>query len=175
MAQVFLSIGSNQNREFYISQSLNALAQAFGDLQVSSVYESAAVGFEGDSFYNLVVGIQTDTPVGELSRQLKQIEDDNGRVRQGPKFSGRTLDIDILTYDQLVGDVEGVALPRDEITYHAFVLWPLAELAPQGVHPELGETYANLWDAFKTTEKGQKQQLSTVDFEWQGQKISSAP
>lgn len=169
MAQVYVSIGSNQDRARYIRASLDALTERFGELRLSSVYESEAVGFDGDNFYNLVAGFSTDLPVGELSRLLKSIEDDNGRCRKGPKFSGRTLDIDILTYDELIGVHEGVQLPRDEILKNAFVLLPLAEIAPEVKHPEVEQTYQTLWRGY---EGGQK--LWSVDFEWQGQTISSA-
>lgn len=169
MAQVYVSIGSNQDRTRYIRASLDALSERFGDLQLSSVYESEAVGFDGDNFYNLVAGFSSDLPVGELSRLLKSIEDDNGRCRKGPKFSGRTLDIDILTFDELIGDHDGVQLPRDEILKNAFVLLPLAEIAPEGLHPEVAQSYQALWQGYKGDQK-----LWSVDFEWQGQTISSA-
>jgi len=174
MAQVFLSLGSNQSRQLHIEQCLDALSEAYGELSISRVFESEAVGFDGDSFYNLVVGLNTDIAVGELSKQLKAIEDNNGRVRQGPKFSGRTLDIDILTYDDCSGEVDGVSLPRDEIEYHAFVLLPLAELAPNAMHPTLNACYKDLWQRFEQTPKGRCQVLAPVDFYWRGQRISQA-
>lgn len=168
MAEVLLSLGSNLNRERYILAALDALADMFGELALSSVYESEAVGFNGSPFFNMVVEIKTDKSVGELSRMLKQIEDNNGRQRQGPKFSSRTLDIDILTYDDLVGEVDGVLLPRDEVDKNAFVLWPLAELKPDCLHPVRQQTYARLW-----TDYQQDQKLWPVDFVWRNQQISS--
>ena len=148
MARVYLSLGSNIDRERYIRAGLDALEAEFGGLTVSPVYESEAVGFDGDNFYNLVVGIETYLPVGELQRVIKAIEDDNGRVRSGPKFSPRTLDIDILTYDDCVGAVDGVALPRDEILTNAFVLLPLADVAGAELHPEVKRSYADLWSDY---------------------------
>jgi len=145
MARVYLSLGSNIDRDHYIRTALDILQRRFGDLIVSPVYESESVGFDGDNFYNLVVGIRTEVGVGELQKQIKAIEDDNGRVRGGPKFSSRTLDIDILTYDDCVGDVDGVALPRDEIVRNAFVLWPLADVAGDELHPQLQQSYSDLW------------------------------
>ncbi|MGB0466673.1 MAG: 2-amino-4-hydroxy-6-hydroxymethyldihydropteridine diphosphokinase [Pontibacterium sp.] len=168
MAQVFVSIGSNQNRTAYICAALDALQSLFGDLQLSTVYESEAVGFSGDNFYNLVAGFETRLSVGQLSRTLKAVEDDNGRCRQGPKFSGRTLDIDILTYDEQVGCCEGVQLPRDEITRNAFVLLPLSELAPTVIHPLTGQTYEQLWQAYDPL----SQRLWPVDFNWRNRVIS---
>ncbi|WP_323845682.1 2-amino-4-hydroxy-6-hydroxymethyldihydropteridine diphosphokinase [Microbulbifer magnicolonia] len=165
MAQVFLSLGSNIDRERHIRAGLDALAQQFGELQVSRVFESVAVGFDGDNFYNLVVGIHTDLPVGQLALRLREIEDANGRLRAGPKFSARTLDIDILTYDDLTGTVDGVKLPRGEILRNAFVLLPLAELAPEVVHPVEGKTYRQLWDGYDQA----SQKLWPVDFDWPGQ------
>lgn len=164
MAQVFVSIGSNIEREYYISQAINALQEAFGSLTLSTVYESHSVGFDGDNFYNLVAGFDTGMPLEQLSPLLKRIEDDNGRCRKGPKFSGRTLDIDILTYDELVGDISGVQLPRDEIAKNAFVLLPLSEIAPLETHPELGMSYDEMWQVYDKTQ----QKLWPVDFVWNG-------
>jgi len=169
MAQVYVSIGSNQQREYYILSCLDALADSFGELQLSSVFESEAVGFTGDNFYNMVVGFGTTLGVADLSRALKAIEDANGRTRTGPKFSGRTLDIDILTYDQRTGDCEGVSLPRDEILKNAFVLWPLAQIAPQALHPVTGQSYAELWQGYDRS----RQVLWPVAFSWRGQVFSS--
>ncbi len=162
MAKVFLSLGSNIDRYRNITAGLNALAEKFGELQLSPVYESEAVGFEGDHFLNLVVGLETPLSVAALSEQLKKIEQDNGRRRDLPRFSARTLDIDILTYAHQVGLVDGVKLPRDEILHNAFVLLPLAEIAPDEVHPVENLSYAALWQAFD-----QKSQLLwRVDFNW---------
>ncbi|KDE40656.1 2-amino-4-hydroxy-6- hydroxymethyldihydropteridine pyrophosphokinase [Nitrincola lacisaponensis] len=171
MAEVLLSLGSNLERERYILSALDTLATHFGELALSSVYESESVGFDGSPFYNMVVGIHTDLSVGELSRVLKQIEDDNGRQRNGPRFCSRTLDIDILTYDDLTGVVDGVMLPRDEVDKNAFVLWPLAELKPDALHPLRQISYSRLWADYN-----QNQKLWPVDFYWQGRQISvSAP
>ena len=162
MSLVYLSLGSNIEREHHIGQALDALADCFGALEISTVYESVAVGFEGDSFYNLVVGINTDLAVSEITKILKHIEDCNGRDRSAPKFGPRSLDIDILTVDDLVGEVDGIRLPRNEVLKNAFVLQPLAELAPQMLHPETHQTMAEHWLAFDK----QSQKLWPVDFNW---------
>ncbi|WP_299597204.1 2-amino-4-hydroxy-6-hydroxymethyldihydropteridine diphosphokinase [uncultured Microbulbifer sp.] len=162
MATVYLSLGSNINREQHLSAGLDALVAAFGDLRMSQVYESEAVGFDGDNFYNLVAAIETDLSVGGLALQLRNIEDANGRVRSGPKFSARTLDIDILTYDDLSGEVDGVKLPRGEILKNAFVLLPLSELAPDAIHPVLGKTYQQLWESYDQA----SQKLWPVALRW---------
>jgi 2-amino-4-hydroxy-6-hydroxymethyldihydropteridine diphosphokinase len=148
VTQVFLGLGSNLDREKNIRAGLLALKDAFGDLKLSQVYESESVGFKGSNFYNLVVSLQTDLTIPELSDTLKKIEDNNGRLRTGPKYSPRTLDIDILTYGDFVGVEAGVELPRAEITENAFVLLPLAELAPHELHPALKKSYAELWASY---------------------------
>ncbi len=148
MIQVFLGLGSNLDREKNIRAGLLALKKSFGDLKLSSIYESESVGFNGSNFYNLVVSLQTSVSIAELSETLKKIEDENGRVRTGPKYSPRTLDIDILTYGDFVGIDAGVDLPRAEITENAFVLLPLSELAPNELHPQLKKSYADLWAGY---------------------------
>ncbi|MEX0605027.1 MAG: 2-amino-4-hydroxy-6-hydroxymethyldihydropteridine diphosphokinase [Marinobacter sp.] len=169
-ARVYISIGTNIERERHITAALDALALQFGDLDISTVYESEAVGFDGEHFLNLVVAIQTTQSVAALSRIFKQIEADNGRRRDQPKFSARTLDLDILTYGDRTGNVEGVQLPRGEILKNAFVLQPLAEIAPEALHPLVGKRYSELWQAYDRDQK-----LWPVPFNWQGRKISPRP
>lgn len=146
MARVYLSLGSNIDRESNIRSGLIELERQFGPLLLSPVYESEAVGFDGEPFLNLVAGLDTGLSAGELARRLHDIEVRHGRVRHERKFSSRTLDIDILTRGDAVGEIEGIRLPRGEILKHAFVLRPLADLAPEERHPELGRTYRQLWE-----------------------------
>lgn len=160
MARVLLSLGSNINREQNISGGLQALRRHFNDVQCSPIYESEAVGFDGDAFYNLVALIHTDKTVAELFALLHEIEDTYGRIRGGARFSSRTLDIDILTYDQQTGLVDGVRLPRAEILKNAFVLLPMADLVPDELHPIENKSYRELWQAFDKS----KQKLWQVDF-----------
>ena len=148
MATVLLSLGSNIDKRRNIRAGIDALEQRFGKVICSTIYESEAVGFDGDNFYNLVAQIETGEPVESVVTILKQIEDENGRTRSGPRFSSRTLDIDILLYDELVRDDEVVSVPRDEILKNAFVLGPLAELAGEQRHPQTGTPYRELWEKF---------------------------
>jgi 2-amino-4-hydroxy-6-hydroxymethyldihydropteridine diphosphokinase len=146
--RVWLSLGSNIDAQRHIRAAIQALRGLFADLVISPVYESQAVGFDGDNFLNLVIGIDTDIPLQQLTQQLKSIEDDNDRSREGDKFSSRTLDIDILTYGNQDLTASGVNIPRDEITRYAFVLKPLADVAADELHPVLGQSYASLWERF---------------------------
>lgn len=169
MDTVYLSLGSNINREHYIGSGLDALQALLGDLVVSSIYESEPVGFDGTNFYNLVVAAQSDLPLATLSKKLRQIEADNDRCREDPKFGPRTLDIDILLYGDRVGSFGNITLPRAETTKNAFVLWPLAEIAPDLEHPGSAKNYAQLWAEYGA----EKQLLWPVDFVWKGKQISS--
>lgn len=170
MPRVFLGLGSNIERERYIVAGLDALAGLFGELTLSGVYDSEAIGFSGQPFLNLVVGIDTDLSPGTLSRQLRHIEVEHGRPPNASRFSPRQLDIDILTHGQLTGTVEGVVLPRPEILENAFVLCPLAEVAAQELHPGVGKTYADLWRAYDRD----SQVIRRVDFQWRGRPVSQA-
>lgn len=145
LTRAWLSLGSNVDREKHIRAAIAALRARFGALVVSPVYDCASVGFSGNPFLNLVVGIDTDLGVGELAAWLRALEIENGRVREkNVRFNDRTLDIDILTYGDRHGLVDGVELPRAEILKHAFVLRPLADVAPDERHPVSGHTYREL-------------------------------
>ena len=141
----WLSIGSNLERERSIRGGLLDLRAAYSELVLSPVYETVAVGFAGRPFLNLVAGIDTHEPVAAINARLRAIEDAHGRVRGPEKFAPRTLDIDLLTWGDAAGTIDGYTLPRDEILRYAFVLGPLADVAPDGRHPALGRSYGALW------------------------------
>ena len=146
----YVSIGSNIDPKRHVKQALVDLTACFGILQQSPIYETQAVGFDGDNFYNLVIGFQTDLSVGDLSQQLSQIEQNNGRERNAQRFNARTLDLDLLLYGDAILTKEGFNIPRDEIAKYAFVLKPLVDLNPQGLHPETKVAYCDLWAMMKT-------------------------
>lgn len=144
MAQIFISIGSNINKEHYIKAALAILPQHFDNVIYSSFFESESVGFEGNNFYNLVAAATTNLPLEEVCARLKQIERDHGRTPADKKFSPRTLDLDLLFFDEVICDTPA-ELPRDEITKNAFVLWPLAEIASNFIHPTVNLSIGELW------------------------------
>ncbi|MCO7225618.1 2-amino-4-hydroxy-6-hydroxymethyldihydropteridine diphosphokinase [Pleionea sp. CnH1-48] len=147
MERVFISIGTNIERRKHLKFALDALYGRWGSLQLSSVYESEAVGFVGDDFYNMVVGFKTTDSIADLNTEFKAIELEGGRDRHAAKFSARTIDIDLLNYGDKIY-AEPVALPRAEILHNAFVLLPFYELAPDWIHPEQGVSLSKLWQAF---------------------------
>jgi len=165
---VALSLGSNMEPAVNIRSCLDALLLKFNDLSLSSVFESEAIGFQGDNFLNMVVTFETDMSLELLINTVKKIEDDCGRDRNQPRFSGRTLDIDVLVYGKRSGTDSGIKLPRPEITENAFVLWPLSQLSEQRQHPVLKQSYKQLWKDYDKT----SQNLWPVDFVWHGRKIS---
>lgn len=160
MAQVYVSIGSNIDREAHIRSALHRLSELFGKLALSTVYESKAVGFEGGNFFNLVAGFMTRRSPYEIVDELHRIEEAHGRRRDGPRLASRTLDIDLLLYDDLILNDAGLVIPREEITHQAFVLKPLAELAGERRHPVTRQTFAEMWRAFA----GDQRALWPVEF-----------
>lgn len=160
MARIYISIGSNIERERHIRAALTELRAQFSNLLCSSVYESEPVGFQGDNFYNAVVAADTEKTVREVAQCLAAIEAQHGRVRAGTRFTARTLDLDLLLYDDFVVQEHDIKLPRAEILKNAFVLRPLAEIAPDAQHPVVKRSYAELWRDFPSTE----QRLWPVDF-----------
>jgi len=147
MARVYVSLGSNLQREQRIRQAVAELRLHFGAIELSPVYDSAAVGFDGSNFLNLVAGFDSDLEVETVARRFHDIEDRLGRDRSLPKFASRPIDLDILLYDDLILDLPRIRIPRPEILVNAFVLKPLQDLAPTLQHPETGQSYAELWRA----------------------------
>jgi 2-amino-4-hydroxy-6-hydroxymethyldihydropteridine diphosphokinase len=148
MARVYLSLGSNVEPVRYLRVALDALRGRFGALDISPAYRSAAVGFDGADFINLAVSLDTDLSPQALNDWLHALEDRNGRRRDVPRYADRTLDVDIVLYDDLVTQGTGhLDIPRKELK-HAFVLKPITDIAPQLRHPVNGRTMAELWAEF---------------------------
>ncbi len=145
MSTAWLSLGSNLEPERHLPAAAQALRDRFGPVVFSPVYRTPAVGFEGPDFLNAAAALQTDLDPYELNQWLHALEDAQGRQRGGERFSSRTLDIDIVFFDDLVLKGPGnLELPRPELR-HAFVLKPLADIAPGLRVPTTGHTLADLW------------------------------
>ena len=148
MARVYLSLGSNLEPQRYLGAAIAALRERFGDITVSPAYRCKAVGFAGADFVNLAVGLDTELSPSVLNDWLHALEDRNGRRRDVPRYSDRTLDLDIVFYDALITQGAGhLQIPREELR-HAFVLRPIADIAPDFRHPVSGLSMAELWAAF---------------------------
>jgi len=154
MSTAYLGLGSNVDARTNIRSGISALRKTFRSLDLSPLYESPAVGFDGEDFINLAARIETDQSPLELKHWLNDLEDRHGRARNVPKFSDRTLDIDILLYDDLYLLSPLLEIPRNEILTAAHVLKPLADLAPELLHPACRKTMAELWMEFPQKETG---------------------
>ncbi len=162
MPQIWLSLGSNQQRKHHLCMAMRRLREHLGEALISPVYESDAEGFSGPDFYNLIAGFETDQNPEELIALLYRIEDDLGRIRGEQKFSSRSIDIDLLTYGDQIISVCGKELPREDILGYAFVLKPLADIAPQQLHPVTAKSYLQQWKEFSP--KPQHMQQVNSDF-----------
>ena len=143
MAQIHINIGSNVNKQHNINAALKHLKAQFGEITTSSLYQSPAVGFVGDDFYNIGVNIQTNFSIDKVSEVLNNIEQKLGRDRKNPKFSNRVIDLDLVLYDSIISEQNN--LPRDDILKYAFVLVPLIELNPDKIHPIEKVPFKALW------------------------------
>ncbi len=161
MPRVHIGIGSNIDRENSIRGAVRELAVHYGPLTLSPVYESKAHGFEGDNFYNLVAGFDTAEPIERIKETLSHIELRFGRSRRENRFSARTLDLDLLLYDDIVRHDSQANLPHPDIQRYAFVLRPLADIAPDLRHPETGLSCARMWEQFGSG----KQEIWKTDFD----------
>jgi len=148
MPQVFVSGGSNINAEANIRAAVASLREEFGELAVSAVYRSPAVGFDGDDFLNLIIGFETNRSAHDCAAVMTRLEDESGRTDEQHGFTARPLDLDMVLYGDLIDDDQALRIPRDDVEKYAFVLGPLAEIAPEFTHPVYGKTMAQMWAEF---------------------------
>lgn len=156
MHTAYLSLGSNLEPGRHLRAAVHALRERFPGVRVSPFYRFPAVGYDGPDFVNAAAVLETDLDAHALNAWLHALEDAHGRDRSGPRYSDRTLDIDIVLFDDLVAEGPGPAaptgttpvlrVPRDELR-HAFVLKPLADIAPDARHPVSGQRIGALWAA----------------------------
>ena len=148
MATIYVGLGSNIEPEEHLGLAIRQLRERYGQIDVSSVYRSAAVGFAGDDFLNLVARLRSEESAEQICEEIERLHDLSGRVRGSEKWSSRPLDIDLLLYDDRVIDEPPVRVPRSDILEYSFVLRPMAELAPDLVHPVTGKTMLQHWQEF---------------------------
>ncbi len=160
MTRVWISAGTNVDPEHNMRAAIENLRKEFGDLLLSPVYRTKAVGFEGDDFLNMVIGIDTELPPDQLRTRLRAIEERQGRVRGKQKFSPRSIDLDMLTWGDLVDEDAGI--PRDEILHYAFVLKPLMDVAGEERYPGTDQSYEGLWQGFQR----EKEDMTQLQWDW---------
>jgi 2-amino-4-hydroxy-6-hydroxymethyldihydropteridine diphosphokinase len=147
MGLALLSLGSNLEPERYLRAAAADLRARFPGVRFSPVLRTPAEGFEGPDFLNAGAVLESELDPVALDAWLHALEDAHGRVRGGPRFSSRTLDIDLVYFGDVVMAGPGnLQLPRPELR-HAFVLQPLAALCPDFVDPVQRRTLADLWAA----------------------------
>ncbi len=146
--RVYVSIGSNIDKSHNVISCVKTMRKVFGELQLSPVYESSAVGFDGGSFYNMVVTFETCQSPFFIADRLRDIEYRHHRRRNKNQLESRTLDLDQILHGDLVIKENGVQLPHDDIVRYSFVLRPLADIASHHQHPVLNATYSELWSDF---------------------------
>ena len=139
----------------------NFIQSGYDNILISPVYETEAMGFNGPNFYNLVLSFETEENVYDLKNGLNQIENNHGRHFNETKFSSRTLDIDILYYDDLILSDDKVQIPRKEICEYDFVLKPLVDLAPDFIHPIRNISHQEILNNIKI----KKQIISTINMD----------
>jgi len=160
VTRVVLSLGSNIRREYNIRRAVTAIRKLYGELEISPVYETSSVGFDGPSFLNLVLGFYSTDSVESIRARLHEVEAKAGRVRGRKSFSSRVLDIDIILFGERNLRERGYNIPRDEIEKYAYALKPLSDLYPDLVHPVTGLTIKQMWHGFKPD----NQTLTVTDF-----------
>ena len=146
--EVFVATGSNVDAERNLRLAAKEMAQSFPGVRFSAAYRNAAVGFEGEDFINFVAGFSTDLPVERVIDELQRIEGLCGRTRDAPKWAPRSMDLDILVYGNRICDLPGLVLPRPDLLKRPYMLGPMAEIAPDFVHPTRLTTLRQLWSDF---------------------------
>jgi 2-amino-4-hydroxy-6-hydroxymethyldihydropteridine diphosphokinase len=148
MTHVYVAAGSNVEPERNLARACAQIARLWADARFSRAYRNVAVGFDGPDFINLVVGFTTAQALREVLVQLHAIEHDCGRPRDAPKWASRTMDLDILLFGDLIEKTPEYTVPRPDLLKRPFMLGPMAEIAPQVVHPVCHKTIGELWSEF---------------------------
>jgi len=146
--RAFVSLGSNIDAEAQLQGAVAAMREEFGELELSPVYRSPAVGFDGDDFLNLIAGFVTDRSALDCAAVMQRLEMEAGRTGEQHGFTARPLDLDMVLYGDLIDGSRELRVPRDDVEKYAFVLGPLADIAPDFAHPVTGQTMAQMWAEF---------------------------
>jgi 2-amino-4-hydroxy-6-hydroxymethyldihydropteridine diphosphokinase len=146
MPRVFVAAGSNIEPERNLALASRELRRAWPQVLFSPWYRNRAAGFEGEDFINFAVGFDSSEPVQAVVTKLRTIEELCGRPRAAAKWAPRSMDLDVLLYGDLVEPE--LKLPRPDLLKRAYMLGPLADIAPDVMHPTAGATIGQLWERF---------------------------
>ena len=145
MPKIYLSLGTNIKPEENLNKAKELLSQVYQLEKESKTYKTKSEGFIGEDFLNQVVCLKTEDSAEEVVGMLKDIEKKIGRKERSEKFSDREIDIDLLLYGKYVGKALGKDIPHKDIDQYRFVLEPLAEIAPDLIHPKHQEKISEIW------------------------------
>jgi 2-amino-4-hydroxy-6-hydroxymethyldihydropteridine diphosphokinase len=151
----FLSLGSNIRPEENLAKAVEMLAHTSRLVAVSTVWETLPLGIiDQPNFLNAATLVETDHTANTFKREvIRRIEDELGRVRKGDKFGPRTIDIDIMLFNDQIFELDNRHIPDPELLERPFVAIPLAELAPDYQHPETGQTLHDIARGFEVTKE----------------------
>ncbi|MEO8934629.1 MAG: 2-amino-4-hydroxy-6-hydroxymethyldihydropteridine diphosphokinase [Xanthomarina sp.] len=145
--KVYISIGSNKgDRLKNLQDAINLIFKKIGKIEsISKVYNTPAIGFEGDDFFNCCIVLETEMHSENVMQMLLTIETILGRIRdESQGYQSRIIDLDILFVDEEIIDSEILEVPHPELHKRKFVLKPLMEIAPKIIHPKLHKNTATL-------------------------------
>lgn len=171
VSKIVIGIGSNIDQEKNIIAALDALEKKYGSLSCSPVYKSAAITHKTSQqhriYYNLVVSFNCQEDIGKCKESLREIEEAQGRKRNHADVS---CDLDLLLYGNICTAIGNIKIPHKDITQCDYVLRPLADLIPEQRHPELKQSYKQLWQSFTKPTA-----LEPVEFKWREILLSIQP
>ena len=148
MTNVYVAAGSNVEPEKNLAHACREISTRWTDAEFSRAYRNKAVGFDGPDFINMVVGFTARDPIDVVIAQLRAIETLCGRPPNAPKWASRAMDLDVLLFGDRVEKTADYTLPRPDLLKRPYMLGPLAEIAPDVVHPTTAKTIAELWSEF---------------------------
>jgi 2-amino-4-hydroxy-6-hydroxymethyldihydropteridine diphosphokinase len=146
--RVFVAAGSNLEPEKHLARARAEIRSSWPDAVFSRAFRNVAVGFDGPDFINLVLGFSTAQPLDAVITRLRDIETLCGRPRHAPKWASRSMDLDVLLYGDRVAKTSDCTLPRPDLVKRPYMLGPMAEIAPEVMHPTAGRTIGQLWREF---------------------------
>jgi 2-amino-4-hydroxy-6-hydroxymethyldihydropteridine diphosphokinase len=151
-ALAYVSGGSNLDAESRLPQAARELKARYPGARFSHCYRNKSVGFDGPDFINFVAELPVAGQAFALREHLQRIERLCGRPESAPRWAPRSMDLDLLLFGNQVIDEPGLKVPRPDLVRWAFMLGPLAELAPDLVHPVEQTTMGELWRRFDSRE-----------------------